>query len=281
MVETTQKSLSIKQQLEYISATFSIAIDLEQDKARQYLSNISFCRLKPYFTALHGMNFSRIIKYYDLDRKLRIIILDAIERIEVSIKAVLINRLCEIYDNNPLWYSTTTTFQSLDNHINFDKVINELKSRHRTDRDIKQALKTNTPLPIWTIIEKLSFGDLSKLYSFLQIKDAQVIAQHFNKTPENFKDQLHCLTYIRNLSAHHMNLFDRVMRFKVRGTRQLHIPKDKIDNLCGHLILIKHYVSTIIPTSTWGDKVNNLLKTYQEDHHLLLKYWGINENFVL
>src|ERR1041384_4082908 len=121
MIETAQKSLSIKQQLEYISATFGIAIDLDQGKARQYLSNISFCRLKPYFTTLHGVSFSKIIKYYDLDRKLRLIILDAIERIEVSIKAVLINRLCEIYNNDPLWYSNTTTFQNLDNHTSFDK----------------------------------------------------------------------------------------------------------------------------------------------------------------
>lgn len=281
MNHNTQKSLSTKQQIEYISTQYQISIDLEVEKVRQYLNNISFCRLKPYLTTLKGAPFTKIIKHYELDRKLRLIILDAIERIEVSIKAVLINRLCEINDNDPLWYSNNISFQKFEHHDRFYKMIDELKIRHKTDRDIKQSINNNVLLPIWNIIEKLSFGDLSKLYSFLHIKDAQVIAQHFNKTPDNFKDQLHCLTYIRNLSPHHMNLFDRVMKFKVRGTRQIFIPKNKVDTLYGYLILIKHYILTIIPTSTWGDKVIDLLQNYQNQYQLSLKYWGIDEIYKL
>ena len=78
-----------------------------------------------------------------------------------------------------------------------------------------------------------------------------------------------------------MNLFDRVMKFKVRGTRQIFIPKNKVDTLYGYLILIKHYILTIIPTSTWGDKVIDLLQNYQNQYPLSLKYWSIDEIYKL
>lgn len=193
------KSLTVKQQLSYIQDYYKINIDLHLDKAKQYLTNISFCRLKLYFYTLQNSNYSIIIKYYDLDRKLRLIILDAIERIEVSLKAVFINRLCEGYDNNPLWYNETSCFQNEDYHIRFIKIVEETKYRHSSDRDMKKYTIDNLHTPIWVIIEKLSFEDLSKLFSFVKISEAELIAHHFKMLPDGFKDHLHCLTYIRKI----------------------------------------------------------------------------------
>src|SRR3990167_5438397 len=126
MVYQVQKALLINEQLSYIKDCYNINCDISPEKAKQYLNNISFCRLKPYFSTLSNANFSTVIKYYDLDRKLRLIILDAIERIEVALKSVLINRLCETYNNDPLWYNQINCFCNQDCYFRFKKIVDDI-----------------------------------------------------------------------------------------------------------------------------------------------------------
>ena len=280
-----QKSLSTNEQIDYICDRYKTKIDITNDRVRDYLTNISFCRLNIYFQKLPNTNFSKVIKYYELDRKLRLIILDAIERIEISIKAVIVNKLCSKYDSNPVWYQDKHRFNSIQSYNNFTNIVNDIKIKHRNEQDIKSyRRKYSDSLPIWLLMEKFSFGDVSKLYSFLDVEDAQLIAKHFGKTTENFKDHLQYLTYIRNMCAHHVNLFDKQMKLKLRGNKQLYIPKDKLQNLGGYLILVRHYMNLIIPSSSWGIRLKELLINYGNKHELLLTFLGIdkklNEHFI-
>lgn len=280
-MSTTQfipKSLSLSEQVGIISTKYNIIMDRPSHQVKAYLTNISFCRFSNYLVKLNGVSFSKVIKYYELDRKLRLIILDAIERIEIAVKATLNNKLCNRHGDNPFWYQDKLNFNSTQSYDKFMFIVNDIKSKHRNESDIKSYIKKYSEnLPIWLLLEKFSFGDLSKLYSFLNVDDAQLIAKHFGKTTENFKDHLQCLTYIRNLCAHHMNLFNKVMKLRLRGNKQLFIPKDKLDNLGGYLILVSHYLTTVVPSSSWNMRLFELLCAYKDNHGLLLDYWGIDK----
>lgn len=97
MSQYIQKALTINEQVDLIHTKHQIIIDLPTPRVKDYLTNISFCRLNVYFPKLQGDSFSKVIKYYELDRKLRLIILDAIERIEIAIKTIFINKLREFW----------------------------------------------------------------------------------------------------------------------------------------------------------------------------------------
>lgn len=209
------------------------------------------------------------------------IIIDAIERIEVAIKTTLITVLGEIYNHDPFWHTTEGCFNNNKHHANFTKFVDEIKLRYYSDIEIRKAASLNQSIPAWKVIEKLSFGDTSRLYSFLKIADAQIVAQRFNKTPDNFKDHMYYLTCIRNICAHHENLFHKKIQAKMRGTRQLYIPNDKLDSVAGYLIVILHYMRLITTdNNAWQQALFRLVVEYRDRDDIKLEGWAIDKQFM-
>ena len=148
------KSLSIPQQIKYIQDSYQISID-DPKYVDVCLNNIGFYRLISYFTKLRNASFSNIIEHYEFDRKLRLIIIDAIERIEVAIKTTLITVLGEIYNHDPFWHTIEGCFNNNKHHANFTKFVDEIKLRYYSDIEIRKAASLNQSIPAWKVIEKL------------------------------------------------------------------------------------------------------------------------------
>lgn len=87
--------------------------------APHFLENISYYRLKGYWwdmqanDALHTFKpntyFDDIIERYNFDRHLRLILFDAIERIEIALRTKLIYHLSISYGS--LWYLDASLFE--------------------------------------------------------------------------------------------------------------------------------------------------------------------------
>ena len=97
----------------------------DEPRARQYLLNISYYRLSAYtrpFYAhngsdhrfLPGVSFEEVLTTYVFDRELRLHLLDAIERLEVALRAQLTNTLAE--HHGPHGYLDPQIFDSRYNH---------------------------------------------------------------------------------------------------------------------------------------------------------------------
>ena len=83
------------------------------EESSKALANISYYRLSAYWipfkkrdqtgavTDLFQENytFENVIEFYEFDRKLRLLVLDAIERVEISVRAILTNYLSKQYDS--------------------------------------------------------------------------------------------------------------------------------------------------------------------------------------
>ena len=84
-----------------------------EEEAKQCLAHISYFRLKYYWTDMRdeetehdfkeGALFDDVISRYNFDRSLRLILFDAIEIIEVALRAKIINHLSQAKDSG-LWY---------------------------------------------------------------------------------------------------------------------------------------------------------------------------------
>lgn len=90
----------------------------DEGKASHFLENISYYRLKGYWwdtqndcsnhTFHANTYFEDIIDRYNFDRHLRLILFDAIERIEIALRTKMIYHLSMSYGG--LWYLDTTLF---------------------------------------------------------------------------------------------------------------------------------------------------------------------------
>ena len=80
----------------------------DERMAETYLLRIGYFRLSAYSLSFQtikdvfnpGTIFDNILKVYFFDRRLRLLVLDAIERIEVSIRAQIVNFLALKYHNS-------------------------------------------------------------------------------------------------------------------------------------------------------------------------------------
>ena len=99
-----------------------------EEEAKQCLAHISYFRLKYYWTDMRdedtehdfkeGASFDDVISQYNFDRSLRLILFDAIEIIEVALRAKIINHLSQAKDSG-LWYLDASLFERKDYYEDF------------------------------------------------------------------------------------------------------------------------------------------------------------------
>jgi len=91
----------------------------DQDKAAHYLTHLNYYRLSGYWISFEesralrpGTNFDDVLNLYVFDRALRLLILDAIERIEVSVRTLsYLRNLCAHHSR--IWNRKLTLITSL------------------------------------------------------------------------------------------------------------------------------------------------------------------------
>ena len=113
---------TVDEQIELLRSR-GMVID-DQDTARHYLSHLNYYRLSGYwlpFESDHqnhifrdGTHFKNVLNLYIFDRELRLLVLDAIERIEISLRTQWVYWMAEDYgphgyldhqlSQNPRWF---------------------------------------------------------------------------------------------------------------------------------------------------------------------------------
>lgn len=250
--------------------------------AHQKLANISYYRLSGYWypnkqldknnrvTNLFKENthFDEIISLYEQDRSLRLLILDAIERIEVSVRTQFTYHVGGKY--GPLGYINPENFN--DNFRHNDWLSSLQREAERSNDEFIKHFKNKyagfPSIPIWMLTEVMSLGALSRGYRGLKnnqkkgVEDKNFIAKHFNVHYKTFEKWLHILTYVRNICAHHSRLWNRKLAIQAtkstdkNWTSPLTPHKDRLFYV---LLIINHLLKTVGNSSKWVRQVNQLL----------------------
>lgn len=203
-------------------------------KAEECLQQINYYRLSGYvlpFQAVKdifnkGATFEAILNLYLFDRELRVLVFDAIERIEIALKAQMIYQLAHKYgahwQDNASVFNPASLHQKTRNTIDIYTDTQNIIFRHcnanHPEVFIKHYKNTyNIPVnpPSWMSIELLTIGELSRLYMALRKPaDRKDIASFFGLHHTVFTSWLHTLVYIRNICAHHSRLWNREFAIK-------------------------------------------------------------------
>lgn len=235
-----QKPRTVEEQIERLRIKGMHFLDMEA--AKEYLSHISYFRLKYYWkdmvdpanedSFLDSACFDDVISRYNFDRELRLVLFDAIEVIEVALRTKIISHMSQAF-NNGTWYLDSSLFEDRQYHEKF--VLDLKREFNRSTEPFAKEYISNHPdwnyeslggatPDAWMIFESATFGTLSKMFKNLrnQLPQSSRIANDFgHNSVRDFSNWLECISVTRNIIAHHSRLWNRAMAKKITSPRRM------------------------------------------------------------
>lgn len=242
--------------------------------AEECLNKIGYYRLKIYSRFFEsdakrfepGTTFSDVLKCYDLDRDLRMLANDAIERVEVAVRSVLCETLCA--EGGPHFFlEKEVYFQPSKPKKGFDPAVffRAVQRKAANDPIIQHYTRTYTTpdiAPFWCLCEVFTFGDISKIYSALKLNYRKRIAKEFDLDEKVLVSWMKTITTFRNACAHHKKIFNTrfLVNQPIRAQRVKHLMSD--DLLFSRLILLYEIMksSQAFSRSAWFAKLCDIIQ---------------------
>jgi abortive infection bacteriophage resistance protein len=162
----------------------------------------------------NGASLDDIVRLYEFDSGLRLLTMQAIDRIEVGTPAVVTYETAHALGT--FGYADAANFNPAFDHARFLK---QLEHEERRSSEIyiaayRKKYRNEHHLPVWMATELISFGSLSQVNANLSKKLQKKIAREFGQPGPVFLSWLHALTAIRNICAHHGRLWNRELSIK-------------------------------------------------------------------
>ncbi|MBP2167105.1 abortive infection bacteriophage resistance protein [Erwinia toletana] len=213
----------------------------------------SYPRLVEPKTFISGTRLEDIIALYEFDRKLRLIVLEQIQKVEIGLRTCLSEYMCAKYGSH--WFMDLT---NLDNDYDYEGFFGQIREAKEVFIDhYKEKYGHPKYPPSWMITETLSFGAWSRIYKNLHHYDQKKIAEKFNiRNTEVMTSWFHTLSHFRNLAAHHNRILNRV--FKAFPPSRLNGYEHHMSNpqtLYSRLVVLKYLSDQV----SWSDGLKNQL----------------------
>lgn len=190
--------------------------------AKHILKNASYFALingyKKPFKSDNGnykenTRFEDIENLYEFDENLRVCMFKYLLLIERKIKSSISYHFSHEYrcaDN----YFNVNNYNYVGSHNiqEINKLVSILKNVYNgTEHSYINHYKSyhKGEVPLWVLINAMSFGRVSKMYSFLKIGVQQKVCNDFNiRSIEDMRNMLNMVTLFRNVCAHNERLYD-------------------------------------------------------------------------
>ncbi|MGP9722914.1 Abi family protein [Corynebacterium sp. AOP40-9SA-29] len=276
----------------HLSTLEQRGMTLNRELAAQWLANVGYYRLSGYWYPFRqlshghrldiftsGATIDDVVALYEFDRKLRTLVHDGVERVEIMLRTQLNEALGEL---GPMAYQDATHFRPTFDHAAWLQTVNRRinRARHRNDAVKHHDTHYGGQLPIWALSELLDFADVSRLYEGLPAQIQWNIAERLgvhvelaalSRSQRTRARKIHPLvrwfeqmTIVRNTSAHHARLWNR--SFAPAGTAALRtvpelsaLPEGQSERLYGALCVMGLLLETASPGTTWRIKVHGLV----------------------
>ncbi|KFI21390.1 Abi family protein [Nitrosococcus oceani] len=244
--------------------------------ALSQLSAISYYRLSAYWHPfrvrdgqgnissefIEGTRFEDVVALYEFDRELRLLVMAAIERIEVHLRTLITYHIGHTY--GAFGHADPGNFHTGFRHKEWLAKL-EKEAQRSNDAFITHYKNKYTEfptLPIWMTTEIMTLGSLSLCYRGLNHKDKKVISDQLGIHHKRLGDWLHTLTYIRNVCAHHSRLWNRELSIRPEKSKapEWNPPiTPRNDRIFYILLMLKFLLKTINNTHSWTRQCNELI----------------------
>ena len=207
-----------------------------------------------------GMAFGDVLNLYKFDRELRLLCLDAVEKVEVALRAAITSQVA--VPAGPHFYLDPVHFERLDSFVEFYQTTRR-EDRHLAVRHYLRHYSTPEFPPIWAVMEALTFGALSRLYSGLALQHRKPVAIRFGYDESVLASWFRSINLVRNISAHHGRLWNAPMHVdQPLAAKKLRPEMMPTDRLYARLIVLAALLDAVDPGSDWKQRLVGLVKRY-------------------
>lgn len=256
-------------------------------KAEFYLSQLNYYRLAAYYLpyerdhATHqfkaGASFDDVLNLYIFDRELRLLLLDAIERIEVSLRTQMAYHLSHIYGTAHPHLQPDIFFRSVEYGASVSKLANDVRrSKEEFIKHLTNKYEEELP-PIWAVVELMTMGQLSKWFSNIKERsDRQAISRVYGLDEKLMTSFCEHLSLVRNHAAHHARLWNRdftktMMLPKIgpadliNSVFKLNASDRRLRKLYNTFTMTAYLMDVIAPGHHWKIRLKDLINTHSID----------------
>jgi abortive infection bacteriophage resistance protein len=213
-----------------------------------------------------------IIDLYIFDRKLRLLIMEAVERIEIAVRASWTNRLS--LASGPHAHIDARNFRDTLEHA---ALLTQLASAVDRSKDVLvEHYRTNYQLPrlppLWAVTEVMTMGALTEWVAMTasHAVKRQVAIDLGLPTEAVLNSVLPVLRYVRNICAHHGRLWNRrlvvkmmkIKRFKAELTVG---PSGELDDrLYNFIVVCLHILRVQSPQTSFAGRLAALMDSISD-----------------
>jgi Abortive infection bacteriophage resistance protein len=262
----------------------------DEEKSKRFLKECQYYRITayryPFVTSddkdrfRDGVDFQDVWDLYIFDRRLRFLVIDAIERIEVALRSRWAHVLSNKY--GILAYQDNTVFDSQMIRKTLSKVI--LESIQHSDQPCITHYRNNEQkIPIWGLCEVLTYGELLSMFNSIKPRKIKnEILEDFELDEKVAASFLNALRIVRNICAHHGRLWNKrlfsnftcptrpeplysSMNYPgIKEDDSDDIKKEKLDkqkSIYNILVMLVYFVEKIAPQSRWKNRLVDLISS--------------------
>jgi abortive infection bacteriophage resistance protein len=300
-----ENALTVDKQITLLTDKGLIA---DEERLQLCLSNVSYHRLSGYWHTFRnldtesgdwsfhpGTKFSVIWDDYVFDRQLRLLVLDAIERVEVAIRNDLILELA--VKQGAFGYLDSGNLPNIEATDNDGNIVYTHKALVSHARSLfRREVGNGNPavlrfqqrysdchsedLPYWILLEIAEFGTLCRLVWGAPTDVKKSIAKRYGlRTVDVLDSWVGALRAARNSVCHHHRFWNRVNPIKPKlpnaKSPEWHSPvaiEPVKDRAFGTLTILKYLMDYIAPQSAWAKRLESLFGKYPDIDRRLLGY---------
>jgi abortive infection bacteriophage resistance protein len=279
MFQYPKQILTIAQQVQtYIDAGMTITSRKDVEKA---LKTVGFYRLRGYSFQLYdnstkkyvpGTKFEDILALYQFDQELSNLIFSMISKIEVALRVHLVESLLVhgdalILQDSSIFKEKKVYWQNMSTIASEIARSNDVFIKHNFD-------KHEGEIPVWAVVEVLSFGTLSKIIKNLRTgagsSYSTLVANYpytskkgnsVNPSQKMFASWVQGVSVLRNMCAHNSRIYNRT----IHTTPEI-LDVDKITPPPAHnglyqiLLAMKYLRSSDEEWAEFVDKLSTLIQ---------------------
>lgn len=265
----------------------------DRERARRYLRHIGYYRLSPYtipfqhgrpdHTLRDGTTFDDVLDLYVFDRALRLLVMDALERVEVAVRAALTDHMSTTY-TDPHWYLAAGHFRDSARHARFLTIVRRtcderlrgtpdagespLVHRSALEHYLTTYGRPDLP-PSWLMVETVTIGQLTDVYRNLRVRaDRTAVATSIGLTAPVLESWMQTYVRVRNICAHHGRLWNVGLGVYpaipasptiswLEGDDALPVRSTK--RLYPVLVSLQSVLDSVSPRSSWPQRLHALL----------------------
>lgn len=190
-------------------------------RAEHYIRNIGYYRLSAYMYPLLRIpkgehlfkpksKFQDALNLYRFDKKLRLLLFNEIEKVEIALRSALANIVAEETDNI-FWMTDASMFANTEKFNRTMALIDKELKNSKEEFIVHFKEKYSNPYPpAWILVEILPLGVVTRIYENLADNALRKkVAARFSLPVPVFISWITVITLTRNTCCHHARVWNK------------------------------------------------------------------------